>query len=60
MAIIKIKLVVNGEEREAEIPESDFANYEKAYQAKKVGGSTPKKAAPKKAAAKKEEPKEDK
>ena len=44
MANIKIKFIVNGEEREGEIPEADFANYEKAYKAKKVGGSAPKKA----------------
>jgi len=37
MANIKIKFIVNGEEREGEIPEADFANYEKAYKAKKVG-----------------------
>lgn len=42
---------------EAEIPESDFAHFEAKYEAKKVGGSAPKKVAPKKAVAKKEEPK---
>ena len=59
MANIKIKYVKNGKEMEAEIPESDFAHFEEKYEAKKVGGSAPKKAAPKKAA-KKEEPKKDK
>jgi|TARA_B100000497_G_C7447708_1_gene277868 hypothetical protein len=57
MANIKIKFIVNGEEREGEIPEADFANYEKAYKAKKVGGSAPKKAVK---AELKEEPKKSK
>lgn len=56
MANIKIKYVKNGKEMEAEIPESDFAHFEDKYEAKKVGGSAPKKVAPKKVA-KKEEPK---
>lgn len=58
MANIKIKYVKNGKEMEAEIPESDFAHFEDKYEAKKVGGSAPKKVAPKKVA-KKEEPKKD-
>ena len=57
MANIKIKYVKNGKEMEAEIPESDFAHFEDKYEAKKVGGSAPKKVAPKKVVAKKEEPK---
>ena len=56
MANIKIKYVKNGKEMEAESPESDFAHFEDKYEAKKVGGSAPKKVAPKKVA-KKEEPK---
>jgi len=58
MANIKIKYIKNGKEMEAEIPESDFAHFEAKYEAKKVGGSAPKKVAPKKVA-KKEEPKKD-
>jgi len=56
---MKIKFVKDGKEIEAEIPESDFKHFEEKYEAKKVGGSAPKKAAPKRSA-KKEEPKEDK
>ena len=44
MANIKIKFIVNGEEREGEITEADFANYEKAYKEKNVSVSAPKKA----------------
>lgn len=55
---IKIKFKLRGEEVEFEIPEADFPNFEKAYNAKKVGGSAPKKVAPKKAS-KKKEPKQD-
>lgn len=56
--LIKIKFKLRGEEVEFEIPEADFPNFEKAYNATKVGGSSPKKAAPKKVA-KKKEPKQD-
>jgi hypothetical protein len=44
---IKIKYIKNGKELEAEIPESDFPHFEEKYQAKKVGGSAPKKVEPK-------------
>lgn len=56
MASIKIKYIKGGKEIEADIPESDFAHFEEKYEAKKVGGSAPKKA-PAKVEVKKEEPK---
>jgi hypothetical protein len=40
---MKIKYVKDGKELEAEIPEADFPHFEEKYQAKKVGGSAPKK-----------------
>lgn len=55
---MKIKFVKDGKEIEADIPESDFKHFEEKYEAKKVGGSAPKRSA--KRAEKKEEPKEDK
>ena len=52
-----VKLIFNG--NEITVHESDVEWFINEKGAKKVGGSSPKKAAPKKAA-KKEEPKEDK